>query len=422
MKIYKVGGVVRDMLLGVPPQDKDYVVVGSTIEEMLSLGFKQVGCGFPVFLHPETNEEYALARKETKTGDKYTDFDLDFSPSTTLQEDLFRRDLTINAVAYDPETKEFIDYFGGIEDIKNKVLRPVSYHFMEDPIRILRLARFRARLGYDWKIDTTLGGYIQQLYSSGDLENLFPERIWLETQKALKESYVELYFETLKDLGIFPEIDALEFIPPPLGYHPENYWGEHIKLVLKYANKTFNDPEVNFAVLMHDVGKALTYRERKNLHGHEEAGVGIVNSFCDRLKVPNKYRDLALITTEYHTHCHMAFEMKAKSIMKLFEKTNALTKRDRFNKFLQACEADKKGRGEPACHQSYTEPYFLDECLTAVLSIDTKQLSQKMLSQGKSGSTIGEAIRVARINAIRNVINKWGELNAKGFTGNTTSI
>lgn len=293
---------------------------------------------------------------------------------------------------------------------------------MEDAIRVLRLARFRARLGYDWQIDTTTKDYISQLYSSGDLENLVPERIWLETQRALKEPYVELYFETLKNLGIFPEIDALEFIPQPLLYHPENYCGEHIKLALKYANKTFNDPEVNFAVLMHDVGKAITYEKRWNLHGHEVAGVGVVNSFCDRLKVPNKYRELALITTEYHTHCHMAFEMKAKRIMKLFDKTSALTKRDRFNKFLQACEADKKGRGEFACHRVYTEPYFLDECLTAVLTVGTKQISQEMLSQGNSGSIIGEAIRVARINAIRNVINKWRELNAKGSTGYTNFL
>lgn len=419
MKIYKVGGWCRDSLLQLTPKDTDYVVVGSTIEEMLSLGFKQVGCGFPVFLHPETNEEYALARKETKTGDKYTDFDLDFSPNTTLQEDLFRRDLTINAIAYDTETQKYIDYFGGIEDIKNKTLRPVSEHFMEDPIRVLRLARFRARLGPEWKIDDLAKQYIQQLYSSGALENLVPERIWLETQKALTEPHAYLYFETLTDLEIFPETDSLEFIPQTLQYHPENYCGEHIRLALQYANKTFNDPEVNFAVLMHDVGKAITYEKRGNLHGHEVAGVEVVNGFCDRLKVPNKYKELALITTEYHTHCHMAFDMKAKSIMKLFEKTSALTKRDRFNKFLQACEADKKGRGDPVCHQSYTQPYFLGECLCAVLKVNTKQISQQMLTQGKSGSIIGEAIRVARINAIRDVINKWRQLNAEGFTGNT---
>ena len=407
MKIYKVGGWCRDTLLGLEPKDTDYVVVGSTPEEMLSLGFKQVGCAFPVFLHPQTNEEYALARTEKKNGVGYQGFDCYFGPDVTLEEDLSRRDLTINAVAYDTETNTYIDPFHGIEDIKNKILRPTTRYFKDDPLRCLRAARFLSTFGDDWTHATSLYDYCSEMFYSGELKYLTPERIWKETQKALKGQQPSLYFDFLFDFNIFPELNALYGVNQPIAHHPEVDTYLHTMMVIDYADKIHKDSEIVFACLCHDLGKATAYNKHGNLHGHEQLGVDVVKSLCSRLKIPNTYKDLALIVTEYHTHCHKAFDMKPNKIMKLFERTNALKKPDRFLKYLSACVADAKGRGSPKCAENYTQHLYLKKCLDAVLSVDTKEISTRLLQENKSGIIIGETIRVAQINAIREVKKSW---------------
>jgi tRNA nucleotidyltransferase (CCA-adding enzyme) len=407
MKVYLVGGSVRDTLMGLEPHDRDYVVCGSTPEELLSLGFKQCGQDFPVFLHPQTNEEYALARTETKDGVGYQGFNCQFGPEVTLEEDLSRRDLTINAIAQDIETGEIIDPFNGQQDIKDKILRATTDSFKEDPLRVLRLARFLAKFGPEWDVSTKTEVLVNDLWRTGEIQTLTPERIWLETVKAFNTKHPSLYFNYLDDMGVFPEYDQGVHHPQPVEHHPEIFVGNHIDLVMDYAAQNFNDPEITFACLCHDMGKHPTYTTTGKFHGHEQAGLEIVTQLCDRLKVPKSFRELALMTTEFHTHSHKAFEMKPKSIMSLFEKTNAITKTERFEKFLKACKADSKGRGEPRGSDPYPQSDFLKECLLIVKAVDTKLISSKMLAEGKSGHMIGEAIRVARINAIRKFKKEW---------------
>lgn len=407
MKIYKVGGWCRDTLLGLEPKDTDYIVVGSTPDEMLSLGFKQVGCAFPVFLHPQTNEEYALARTEKKNGVGYQGFDCYFGIDVTLEEDLSRRDLTINAIAYDTETNKYIDPFNGIEDIKSKTLRPITRHFKDDPLRCLRAARFMSTFGDDWTYTPSLYDYCSEMFYSGELKHLTSERVWKETEKALKGQQPSLYFDFLFDFDIFPELNVLYGINQPSEHHPEIDTYVHTMMVVDYAAKIYKDPEITFACLCHDLGKAAAYNKYGNLHGHEALGVEVVESLCSRLKVPNNYRDLALLVTEFHTHCHKAFDMKPNKIMKLFERTGALARPQRFFKYLNACVADAKGRGEPKCNEEYTQNLYLKKCLEAVLAVNTKEISTKLLQENKSGLIIGETIRVARINTIREVKKSW---------------
>ncbi|AGN51473.1 tRNA nucleotidyltransferase [Vibrio phage eugene 12A10] len=421
--IYLVGGFVRDHFMGKIPKDKDYVVVGSSPEEMLSLGFKQVGKDFPVFLHPETGDEYALARTDRKTGTGYEGFTCEWD-GVTLEEDLRRRDLTINAIAWDCSRNlgKVYDPFNGRGDIKNKMLRPVSDAFKEDPLRCLRAARFMAQFP-----NFTAAGSLYKYCEELEYEvcnTLTPERVWLETVKAMFTEQPSNYFLWLSMFGLFPEYIALTHCPQRVDHHPEYWVGTHTDMVMDYAATTWNDPEIVFACLTHDFGKPLCWGKFENAHGHEKEGLPFIEDFCDRYKVPNSYRVLALQTCEYHTKVHGLFGRnnqawtRPKSIMKLFEDTGAMKHPERFKKMLKACEADAKGRGK-VVHEDETKtiqyylnkPYhqreYLEECLNVILSLDTKIISSKMMEEGKKGTLIGEAIRVARISEIRGVQNIW---------------
>ena len=407
MKIYLVGGAVRDELLGLKPTDKDYVVVGSTPEQMLSLGFTQVGNTFPVFLHPITKEEYALARTEKKNGVGYQGFDCYFGAEITLEEDLSRRDLTINAIAKDLETGEYVDPFGGIQDIKNKILRATTEHFKDDPLRCLRLMRFRAKPGDAWKISSETQKYWDELYYKEELKYLNPERVWLETSKALGTKTPSLYFSGLSSYDLFPEFNSCRTVEQPKEHHPEGNVFTHTNMVMDYAAQNNYSKYVIFSCFCHDMGKVVAYEKQGNLYGHEDLGVVVVESLCSRFKIPNTYKELALLVTQYHTHCHKAFEMKPKTIMKLFDNTRAIQKPERFIQYLEACLSDAKGRGEPKCSEQYHQHIYLKECLDAVLKVNTKEIANNLLTVGKTGIMIGEEIRISRINAIRGVKNKW---------------
>jgi len=404
LKVYLVGGAVRDKLMNKEPKDRDYVVVGAEPQDMIALGFKQVGSSFPVFLHPESKEEYALARTEKKSGVGYQGFDCYFGKDVTLEEDLARRDLTINAIAMCLETDEIVDPFNGADDIKNKTLRPTTNSFCEDPLRVLRAARFLARYP-DFKASEELVDLCHKV--KDEIQYLPKERIWLETEKGLSENKPSNYFEFLKQFGIFETLDSQFNIPQPIQHHPEGCVWTHIMMCVDHAANAYRDVGVVFGALVHDFGKAYCYNNFKNLHGHEEEGVKFVEDFCKTFKIPNKFKELGLICCKYHTHVHMAFNMKPKSIYKLFENVKAETKTDRFYKFLDVCESDAKGRGDYLSEIPYTQKQFLIECLDAVKSVDTKIISATMLAKGKSGKDIGEAIRVAKIDAIRGVKNKW---------------
>lgn len=319
MKIYLVGGAVRDLIMNKDPHDKDYVVVGSTIEEMLSLGYKQVGKDFPVFLHPETGEEYALARKEVKTGNKHTDFKFEFGQDVTLEEDLIRRDLTCNSIAMDLQTKEFIDPFNGIQDIKDGILRHTSEHFVEDPLRVLRIARFSSQLSSFVIHDSTLD-LCKQMVAEGMLQHLTSERVWKEIEKALNTEYFDLFLSNVLKMDtlqvILPEVYALTKVSENVVYHPEGNTWEHVLLTLQQVkNVEYNNLSLlNFSLLCHDLGKAST--EVSNWpahHGHGDLGISIIDSLCDRLKVPNEYRYLAKKFCRYHMRFYEYENQKIKS-------------------------------------------------------------------------------------------------------------
>lgn len=354
MEIYLVGGAVRDKLLGLPVKDRDWMIVGATPEDLLAQGYQQVGKDFPVFLNPETKEEYALARTERKSGSGYTGFICDFSPHIRLEEDLIRRDLTINAIAQSADGK-YHDPFGGIEDLNRRILRHISPAFAEDPLRVLRVARFAARfhhLGFTIAKETL--ALMQNLTEQGELEHLTTERIWLETEKALTEKNPEIYFDTLRKVGalkvLFPELDALHGVPNPAKHHPEIDSFIHTMMVLQQAvllteNTDMNKSAVRFAALCHDLGKALTPQDILPHHyGHEKKGVQQVRHLCNRLKVPTYYKELAELTCEYHTHSHKALELRAETIIKLFNTFDVWRKPQRFKEFLTACQADSRGR------------------------------------------------------------------------------
>jgi tRNA nucleotidyltransferase (CCA-adding enzyme) len=346
MKAYRVGGAVRDRLLGRPVQDVDWVVVGATPEQMTALGYRPVGNDFPVFLHPVTGEEYALARTERKSGRGYKGFTIYSAPDVTLEDDLRRRDLTINAMAED-EHGALVDPFGGRADLERQVLRHVSPAFAEDPLRVLRVARFAARLAFAVAPETLQ--LMSVMATGGELADLVPERVWAETERALAEPYPARYFATLRRCGalqrVFPELDALFGVPQPERHHPEIDTGAHTLMVLEQAAALSPDPATRFAALMHDTGKALTPRSEWPRHGgHEERGVEIVGSFCDRWRVPNRFRELAVIVARHHLDCHRIGEMRADTILRKLESTDAFRRPGRFGEFLLACEADARGR------------------------------------------------------------------------------
>lgn len=403
MEIYLVGGCVRDKLLGLKTKDRDWVVVGATADELLKLDYHQVGKDFPVFLHPKTNEEYALARTERKTAAGYSGFSFHAAADVTLEEDLIRRDLTINAIA-ESDKGELIDPFNGQADIAARVLRHVSPAFVEDPVRILRLARFAARFA---DLNFTIAEETQQLMAemvnNGEVDSLVPERVWQETMRALTEKTPSRYFEVLRDCGalakLFPEIDQLWGVPQPVKHHPEIDTGIHTMMVLTQAAKLSNDPKVRFAALVHDLGKGITPQSEWPKHiNHESLGVPLVESLCDRYRIPNDYRELAIIVTKYHLHYHRAAELRDDTFLKTLESLDAFRRPDRFELFLLACEADSRGR------TGYEDKYFEQPDIYRKVFNAAKTLNaKKLVIQGLQGKEIKEELSKQRTFAIHEI-------------------
>lgn len=401
MQIFLVGGAVRDQLLKRPVTERDWVVVGADIDEMLAQGFQQVGKDFPVFLHPQSKEEYALARTERKSGKGYTGFIVDTNKAITLEEDLYRRDLTINAIAQDAEGK-LIDPFNGQSDIQNKLLRHVSPAFAEDPLRVLRVARFAARyayLGFNVADETVL--LMKQIVSAGEINYLTPERVWKETQRALTEQNPEVYFAVLRECGalkvLFSEVDALFGVPQTAAYHPEIDTGVHCLMSLQQAVKLSNDPMIRFATLIHDLGKATTPTEILPRHiGHEERSLPLIENLCQRIKCPNDYKELALAVAAWHTHCHRALELKASSLLKLLLRLDAFRRPERFEQFLICCEADARGRTSFE-DRDYPQSDFLRKAYKICVEVKAKEF----VEQGIIGIKINEAMHKKRIALLR---------------------
>jgi tRNA nucleotidyltransferase (CCA-adding enzyme) len=421
MKIYLVGGAVRDMLMDKEPKDRDYVVVGSTHEEMVSLGFGMpCGSAFPVYRHPETKEEYALARTERSTGPGYHDFETLFSPDVTLEQDLLRRDLTINAIAYDEEVGEFIDPHGGIEDIKNKLLRPVNPQaFLEDPLRIYRLARLFARYGGEFQIDCRTMWLVSKAVKAGGLNHLPKERKFAEIEKCFKDyshsNKPSLMITFLADIGELPEIAALEGIPQPPDHHPEGDAFVHTMLVLDAAFNLGASAKELFAAMLHDVGKAVVYKEFGVLHGHEEAGVPVVHELCDRLGVPGSWRKLAAVCTKHHGHVHKIMEMKPRKVYNLLNLLKAEQDFDTLLSLCLVCQADAWGRGPTKYGKVYKQGSYLMD-IACGLAENRKELKQKskdiaMKFYGRevagnfsTNHMIAEQIRAEKIAVVRNLI------------------
>ena len=401
MKIYLVGGAVRDERLGYPFTEKDWVVVGATVEEMLAAGYQQVGKDFPVFLHPETKEEHALARTERKTAAGYKGFEVHASPEVTLEEDLMRRDLTINAIAKD-ENGELIDPYNGISDIDNKILRHVSDAFAEDPVRILRIARFMARyahLGFSIADDTMT--LMKNMVTAGEVDALVAERVWQEMQKALTETTPASFIETLRECGalerILPELDCLWGVPQPEEHHPEIDTGIHTMLVLEQACKLSDDPQIRFAALVHDLGKGATPKDEWPRHiDHEARGAEIVKMVCQRLRIPNDYRDLAERTARFHLHYHRVLELKPATVVKTLEQLDAFRKPERFEKFLLASEADARGRPGYEDSELPQGDYFR-KALKVTKFIDINELREL----GFENMALANKIRETRISLIK---------------------
>lgn len=412
MKIYLVGGACRDMLMGREPKDRDYVVVGSTHEEMIALGFGMpVGASFPVYLHPVTGDEYALARTERSTGPGYHDFEVVFSPEVTIEEDLKRRDLTINAMAYDEEAKELIDPFGGAKDIENRILRAVSGTAMiEDPLRVYRAARLFARFGDEWDFEYDTAGAM--LDATDNLKFLPKERKFAEIQKCFSDrsesNRPSQMIDVLVHLGELPEIDALRHVPQPPEHHPEGDAYTHTMLVMDAAKDLFAKPEVMWAAMLHDVGKAVTYKERGNLHGHEEAGVPVAAEICDRFGVPQSWKKLALAVTKNHGRIHRIMEMKPKSVYDLLTELKVEQSLDMLVNVIAASVYDSNGRG-PTRSKAYPQGLFLMRValnFTAPsMRKDMREESQKIALKWKGNpAMISSEIRAMKISKLRSII------------------
>jgi tRNA nucleotidyltransferase (CCA-adding enzyme) len=401
MKTYLVGGAVRDRLLGLPVKDRDYVVVGATPQDMLRLGYLPVGKDFPVFLHPQTREEYALARTERKTGPGYRGFDFIADPTVTLEDDLRRRDLTINALAED-ENGKLVDPFGGAADLRQHVLRHVSQAFAEDPVRILRAARFAARYatrGFHVAADTMT--LMQDMVRSGEVDHLVPERVWTETRKALSERTPSAFTRALRACGalarVMPEVDALYGVPQRAEFHPEIDTGVHVEMVLDMAARLApGDALIGWCALTHDLGKALTPPEQlPRHHGHEHSGLVPLRALCARLRVPADYTAMAELVCRLHLLAHTAFELRANTLLELFEKLDAFRQPKRLPQFLLACAADKRGR----LGMNDTD-YPQARYLTSLFHKALEPKTQPLLDQGLSGPQLGAALRQARLDAI----------------------
>ena len=401
MDIYLVGGAVRDRLLGRPHVERDFVVVGATPDELIARGYRPVGKDFPVFLHPASGEQYALARTERKTGRGYYGFATHFSPDVTLEQDLSRRDLTINAMAM-AESGEIVDPYGGRRDLEARVLRHVSPAFVEDPLRVLRVARFAARfapLGFTVAPETI--ALMRGIVTSGEMSALVPERVWVETERALGEASPVTYFEVLRSCGalavVFPEVDALYGVPQPAEWHPEIDTGVHTMQVLDVAAGLSPDTTVRFAALVHDVGKGLTPREQWPRHiGHEDRGARLIEGLATRLRIPNEHRELGVMVARLHGRAHRTGEQRATKLLELLELTDAFRRGERFERFLLACEADARGRGPDLRAQPYPAGPLLRAARTAAANV---RLPEEVLAL-EPGPVIAARLREARIRAI----------------------
>ena len=401
---YLVGGAVRDELLGLKVNEKDWVVTASSPEEMLDLGFVPVGKDFPVFLHPQTKEEYALARTERKTAKGYHGFQFHTDSDVTLEDDLIRRDLTVNAIAKDANGK-IIDPHGGVNDLKAKILRHVSPAFSEDPVRILRVARFASRfatLGFSIAPETMK--LMQTMVANGEVSELVPERVFKEFSRALAEDSPQVFIQVLRDCGalkvVLPEIDVLFGIPNPVKWHPEVDTGIHTLMVLQQAAELTDDPMVRFAAVCHDLGKGITPKQYWPSHkGHEKAGIKIVKKLCERIKAPKDWRELAQLSSEFHLHGHRLLEMKASTIVTTLEKLDAFRRPERFAKFLITCEADARGRTDWEDKPYPQRQQFWDLYLAAE-SIDSKTI----VAESAEPKDIKQNIHAARVTAVKQAI------------------
>ena len=402
-KIYCVGGAVRDKLLGLPVQDHDWVVVGSTPEQMEAQGFKPVGSDFPVFLHPKTHEEYALARTERKVAQGYKGFTVYASPDVTLEQDLLRRDFTVNAIAQDADGN-LTDPYGGQADLKAGVLRHVSAAFAEDPVRILRAARFVARFGFTIAPETLT--LMRAMVDNGEVDALVAERVWQELARGLMEKYPSRFFTTLRECGalkkILPEVDALFGIPQPAHYHPEIDCGIHTLMVVDDAAKCGHTLEVRFAALTHDLGKATTPEDTLPRHiGHEQRSVDLLKKMSERLRVPSDCRDLGLLVAQYHSHVHKARDLRPDTIVKVFDSCDLWRKPERFKLILQACESDAHGRTGHE-HDDYPQSAYLQRCAQAAQAVNSGEIARACDDK----NLIPEKIREARIVAVEQVIKE----------------
>ncbi|NEX61457.1 multifunctional CCA addition/repair protein [Noviherbaspirillum galbum] len=407
MKTYIVGGAVRDELLGLPVQDHDHVVVGATPDEMLKRGFRPVGKDFPVFLHPQTHEEYALARTERKTAPGYKGFVFHAAPDVTLEEDLVRRDLTINAMAKG-EDGGIIDPFHGQDDLRARVFRHVSDAFAEDPVRILRLARFAARFA-DFSVAPETNQLMRAMVQAGEVDALVPERVWQELARGLMEQRPSRMIEVLRDCGalarILPELDVLWGVPQPEKHHPEIDAGVHVMMVVDCAARQGHSLPVRFAALMHDLGKGLTPAERWPAHhGHEGKSVALVEQVCKRLKIPNDCRDLAVMTAREHGNVARAFELRAATIVSLLERCDAFRKPQRFRDCLLACECDHRGRTGFE-DQPFPQAARLSEALGAALAVNAGEVAKGCADPKR----IPEAVHAVRVAAVKGAMREEGE-------------
>ncbi len=403
MKIYQVGGAVRDHLLGVPVKDRDWVVVGATADVLLEQGYRQVGADFPVFLHPVTHEEYALARTERKAGTGYKGFVTETGAAVTLEEDLSRRDFTVNAMAMTTDG-DIIDPYGGRRDLEQRVLRHVTGAFIEDPLRVLRAARFAARLNFTIAAETR--ELMTEVVRSGELTTIAPERVWTELRNALNTTQPGRFIETLRDCGacaaLFPEIDRLFGVPQPAYYHPEIDTGIHILLALAQAVRRDAPELVRFAVLMHDLGKGTTPPEKWPAHhGHEDRGVDLIESFCTRWRVPREHRELAVMVSRLHTRVHRSPEMRPATVVRLLEEADAFRREARFDAMLEACFIDATGRAGLE-----DRDYPQAAALRRARDIAAAVVIRPLLDQGLQGRELSAALHQARVNAIRDSGNE----------------
>lgn len=407
MKIYLVGGAVRDQLLGLQLSDRDYVVVGSTIDEMLKLGYKQVGNSFPVFLDPKTHCEYALARKDTKQGHGYNGFCFEFAPTITLEEDLLRRDLTINAMAQDPNGN-IIDPCGGRADLQNKILRHINEHFAEDPLRVLRVARFAARfapLGFTVAPETI--ELMRSMVDNGELDYLTAERIFLEFDKVLNQGELDVFVKVLRECGalkvIFPEIDQLYGIPARKYWHPEIDTGIHMELCLSYACKHNYLPIEKFALFCHDFGKALSPKEfLPSHHGHGKKGVPLIEAFCDRIKAPNNYRQVAKLVASEHSFVHLALYKSNQDLLALLKRIDAFRNPSHVQYLMNCCRADLRGR-LGFQNLQYTHATLIEDLFSQIKDLKPTEI----IKQGYKGNEISEKLDELRLSTMDQYRKKW---------------